>query len=170
MLNWFVIEVNFENENKILDILNSDLFQSFVKRSFILRRKQLKSFGSEWKLYEFDVLKGIIFLEITDLNLFKKTIVKCKEIYELNHHEKLRLMKLKEYDLLFLNKFNSTTIESSIGDIVNGKIVVKDGPLVGCEDMIKKVDRHKRLAFFKYKFSFNQSDICLGLEIKNKTV
>lgn len=170
MLNWFVIRVNFENENRILDILKSDLFQSSVKRSFILRKKQLKSFGAEWKLYEFDVLKGFIFLEVYDLNLFKKTLVKCKEIYELNNHEKIVLIKLKEYDLLFLNKFNSTTIDNSIGDIVNGKIVVREGPLVGCEDMIRKVDRHKRLAFFKYKFSFHQSDICLGLEIKNKTV
>ncbi|WP_050635414.1 hypothetical protein [Candidatus Stoquefichus sp. SB1] len=170
MIDWFVLEVNFENENKILDILNSDLFLPCVKRSFILRRKQLKSFGTEWKIYEFDVLKGIIFLEICNLNLFKKTLVKCKEIFELNHHQKIKLKKLQEYDLLFLNKFNSTTIDHSTGDIVNGKIVVNEGPLKGCEDMIRKVDRHKRLAFFKYKFSFSDSDICLGLEIKNKTV
>ena len=89
---------------------------------------------------------------------------------ELNNHQKLKLVKLKEYDLLFLNKFNSTVIDNSIGDIENGNIVVKEGPLIGCENMIRKVDRHKRLAFFKYKFSFDDSDICLGLEIKNKKV
>ena len=170
MKNGFVLLVNYENENEILNILNSDLFQLSLERSFILQRKQLKNFGGEWKLYNFDILKGVIFLEIKDLDLFKKSLVKCKEIFELNNHQKLKLVKLKEYDLLFLNKFNSTIIDNSIGDIENGNIVVKEGPLIGCENMIRKVDRHKRLAFFKYKFSFDDSDICFGLEIKNKKV
>lgn len=170
MENGFVLQIDYKNENKILDILNSDLFNDCLKRSFILRRKQLKNYGKDWKLYEVDIIKGYIFMEMIDLDLFKKKLSKCKEIFELNNHNKIRLVKLQKRDLGFLNKFNSTVIDNSTGDIENGKIIVKEGPLIGKEDLIRKVDRHKRLAFFKYKFSFDNYDICLGLEIKNKTV
>ena len=58
MENGFVLQIDYKNENKILDILNSDLFNDCLKRSFILRRKQLKNYGKDWKLYEVDIIKG----------------------------------------------------------------------------------------------------------------
>lgn len=171
MENGFVIQIDYQNESKILDILNSDLFSDCLKRSFILKRKQLKNFGQGWQMHVVDVIRGFIFIDVIDLDLFKQKLSKCKEIFELNNHQKIRLFKLKKHDLGFLNKFNAAVvIENSTGDIENGKIVVKEGPLMGNEEMIRKVDRHKRLAFFKYKFSFNDYDICFGLEIKNKSV
>ncbi|WRK52222.1 hypothetical protein SD457_17455 [Coprobacillaceae bacterium CR2/5/TPMF4] len=82
----------------------------------------------------------------------RRSFSKCKEIFELNNHNKIRLVKLQKRDLGFLNKFNSTVIDNSTGDIENGKIVVKEGPLIGEEDLIRKVDRHKRLAFLIINF------------------
>lgn len=49
----------------------------------------------------------------------------------------------------FLDKMldGSDTIKHSIGRMVDSILVVEQGPLVGMEDMIKKTNRHKRLAF-----------------------
>ena len=42
---------------------------------------------------------------------------------------------------------NNDIVACSIGNIVNGKLIVEKGPLKGLEDHIKKIDRHKRIAF-----------------------
>ncbi|MFQ6793995.1 hypothetical protein [Thomasclavelia sp.] len=170
MENGFVLKVDYKNETKILNILNSDLFNKCLKRSFILQKEQLKNYGDGWKIYVIDILKGYIFIDIIDLELFKRTLSKCKEIFKLNNQNKIRLVKLKKRDLMFLDEFNLPVIKNSTGDIKDGKIVVNKGPLMKKEKMIRKVDRHKRLAFLNYQFSFENYDICFGLEIKNKEV
>lgn len=40
-------------------------------------------------------------------------------------------------------------IRASVGDIVDGVLKVKQGPLMGREDLVGRIDRHRRLAYFK---------------------
>ena len=49
-------------------------------------------------------------------------------------------------------------ISLSEGYIVNSKIIVTSGPLLGREGIIKKIDRHKRLAYIEFDF--------MGLAVK----
>ena len=172
MQNFYVLEVNREREEEILDIFKSDIFNESICRCFILKRNQARKFGLEWKICVVDILKGIIFFEIKDIDLFKDRLKKCKRFFELNNHRCVKLKRLNENDISFIKKFenDSMTIAHSIGDIYKDDIIIKEGPLKGLENMIRKVDRHKRLAFLKYKFSFSDYDICLGLEIKNKII
>ena len=151
MQNFYVLEVKREREEEILDIFKSDMFNELIYRCFILKRKQARKFGLEWKIYEVDILKGMIFFEINDIDLFKDRLEKCKEFFELNDHQCVKLKRLNEDDISFIKKFenDSMIIAHSIGDIYKDNIIVKEGPLKGLENMIRKVDRHKRLAFLK---------------------
>lgn len=38
-------------------------------------------------------------------------------------------------------------IRHSVGNIINSKLNVESGPLKGMEQQIKKIDRHKRIAY-----------------------
>ena len=81
MQNFYVLEVNREREEEILDIFKSDIFNESICRCFILKRKQARKFGLEWKICVIDILKGIIFFEIKDIDLFKDRLKKCKRFF-----------------------------------------------------------------------------------------
>lgn len=54
----------------------------------------------------------------------------------------------EEEQALFEQMFRSNdVIYHSTGDIINSDLVIKEGPLLGLEQKIKRIDRHKRLAF-----------------------
>jgi transcriptional antiterminator NusG len=53
----------------------------------------------------------------------------------------------------------------SQGIIVGKKVVITDGSLAGMESMIKKIDRHKRLAVVEMEFFGEVRKMTLGVEI-----
>ncbi|MEG2871671.1 MAG: hypothetical protein RR875_08985, partial [Clostridium sp.] len=56
----------------------------------------------------------------------------------------------------------------SRGVIAKGELTVTEGPLRGRESMIRRVDRHKRIAILNVHISRVLSDICAGLEVTEK--
>ena len=56
----------------------------------------------------------------------------------------------------------------SEGVIADGRTVVRSGPLRGREDLIRKIDRHKRVAFLDVGL-LDQVRVRVGLEITRKT-
>lgn len=61
---------------------------------------------------------------------------------------------------------NKNIIRHSVGNIVNSKLIVEEGPLVNLENKVIKIDRHKRLAILKSDF-FNK--ITVPLEVVSKS-
>ena len=47
-------------------------------------------------------------------------------------------------------------------------MIVKDGPLVGMEAYIKKIDRHKRIAVLNAEMFEQEINVSVGLEIIEK--
>ncbi|MCL2841161.1 MAG: antiterminator LoaP [Defluviitaleaceae bacterium] len=71
----------------------------------------------------------------------------------------------KEYD--FLKKFfnNEYCVEMSRGLIEGNKIVITEGPLVGHEGLIKRIDRHKMEVVIEAQFLNASRELKVGLEI-----
>ncbi len=59
-------------------------------------------------------------------------------------------------------------IDNSIGIIDGDTIIVTDGPLAGFESKIRRIDRHKRLAFVEFNMGDNTIEIQMNLEIVSK--
>ena len=58
----------------------------------------------------------------------------------------------------------------STGVIEGDRVIVTDGPLVGREALISKIDRHKRLAYLDMRMFGRIKTIKVGLEIVRKNV
>ena len=59
-------------------------------------------------------------------------------------------------------------VKHSEGYIEGNKVIVTDGPLVGMEAMIRKIDRHKRKAFLEVPMLGRTLTVQVGLEIVTK--
>lgn len=73
--------------------------------------------------------------------------------------EEVRMIELLDHDRV---------LRMSRGYIKDHKVYIKEGPLKSYETSIKKVDRHKRKAWFEVEIFGRMMYVCAGLEIPEK--
>lgn len=104
-----------------LKFLIKELYPDYV---FIKSKLDKESFGKRFKEF-FKSIKGLI------------DLLEYEDVYPLNIEEQELLEKLLG---------DSDVIRHTTGKVVERRFVPTDGPLVGLEDKIKKVDKHNRVA------------------------
>ena len=60
-------------------------------------------------------------------------------------------------------------ISKSVGDIIDGKLIVSKGPLKEKENIVSKIDRHKRIATITLPLTEESQKMMVALEVVNKT-
>lgn len=149
-MNWYVIFVTKNKINELMFYFNN---QPGIK-AFIPKIEKLISKEGEKDFLETPMFPNYLFIETSlneqefndvikelkvDLASTMKTLQdETQTIFALTFDEKRVLESLFNKDYL---------IKHSTGVIVNSKLIVQDGPLKGKEELIRKIDRHKRLAF-----------------------
>lgn len=157
-MNWYLIEVEKGQEESITEMLNhEEQFSAYfpkVQKHFRIHGED--SFG------ERALIAGCILLE-TDLSL--------KQVSDLFVHREIQIRSfevLNDHDVLLLKRFfgNEWLMKMSRGVIVDGITKIIEGPLVGEEAHIKKINRHKR--FCQLDYELNNHQLLAGLEIIEK--
>lgn len=170
MKYWYVLFVLSGYEEKIKDKINGS--NDFEIEAFI--PKKIKHFKSKHQVIKKEevLFKGYVFVK-TDLSYKEFKVYLNQEIrsvtgfIKLLEHDKEGTESLYPQERRFLEQFTNKehVIEESIGVIEGDKIIVSSGPLVGYEAMIKKVDRHKRLAYIDIDMFGRSQTISVSLEI-----
>lgn len=149
-MNWYVIFVNIDKINKLMFYFNN---QPDIN-AFVPKIEKLMSKEGKKVFLEVTMFPNYLFIETSlneqefnemieeieiDLGSMMKTLQdETQTIFALTVKEKNLLKSLLNKDYL---------IKHSTGVIVDSKLIVQDGPLKGKEELIRKIDRHKRLAF-----------------------
>ena len=149
-MNWYVI---FVTKNKINELMLYFNNQPSIN-TFIPKIEKLISKEGKKAFLEVPMFPNYLFIETSlneqefndvikelkvDLGSTMKTLQdETQTIFALTFDEKRVLESLFNKDYL---------IKHSTGVIVDSKLIVQDGPLKGKEELIRKIDRHKRLAF-----------------------
>ena len=166
---WHVLFVRGGHEEKIASKINETANEAFIpkvtklfKRKDEMRKEDVPLFKnyvfvkSEQNIREF---QEYIQHEVQQMIGFIKLLKHDTQTESLYPHEKEFLMK-------FANKDH--VIDESKGLIEGDKIIITQGPLVGHESMIKKIDRHKRIAQLEIEMFGDKRTITVGLEIVSK--
>lgn len=111
----------FGRQGKTIEFVVKELYPDYV---FIKSNLDIENFDKRFKKY-FKTISGLV------------DLLEYKDTYPLTSNEQVLLEKLLG---------NADTIKHTKGIIVNQRFVPTDDPLVGLEDMIKKVDKHRRIA------------------------
>jgi transcriptional antiterminator NusG len=167
-----VIQVLGGKEEKMITSINrSDKINAFIpKRTKLLRQK-----GQVLKIHEI-LFPGYVFVEtdvaynefIQHLNLHIKPVLGFIRILE---HDHVGTQSLYPHERSFIESFTNSEhiIESSTGFIEGDKIIITEGPLVGHESEIKRIDRHKRIAELDVSMFGQIRKIKVSCEILSKT-
>lgn len=166
---WHVLFVLGGYEHKITQKINESNHEAFLpkvtkifKRKDGLRKEDVLLFNNYIFIkshHDTTEFQKYIQNEVQHLTGFIKLLKHDQQTESLYPHEKEFLMK-------FANKDH--VIENSIGLIEGDKIVITEGPLMGHESLIKKIDRHKRIAQLDIEMFGQLRTITVALEIISK--
>lgn len=171
MLNhWFVIQVQSGNEEKIIKYCKQYIDDEILEECFVLKYKHMKKYKGNWHELEEILFKGYVFVITKDPNTLYQQLKKIPGFTKLLGNTGDMIYPIYEEEAKVLMKFGREKhmVEMSTGFIEGDTIYIMEGPLMNNEGIIKKIDRHKRIAYIELKL-FNQLTTAqIGLEIIRK--
>ena len=126
----------FGRQGKTIEFIVKELYPNYV---FIKSNLGIEAFDKRFKEY-FKTISGLV------------DLLEYKDTYSLTSNEQVLLEKLLD---------NTDTIKHTKGIIVDQRFVPTEGPLVGLEDKIKKVNKHRRFATLDTSILTGKLMVCL---------
>jgi len=170
---WFVLYVKSGSEEEIAAEINvlPDV-RAFVPRKVKLYKRQ----GKLIKLNDI-VFKSYVFVETQmDYETFYVEVIhKIKShtgfFKTLTHKSDRNIETLYPSEKQFLQSFMNPDhlIEASIGFVEGDKVTITSGPLMGKETIIKKINKHKRIALMELSMMGRTVEIQIPLDLIYKS-
>lgn len=169
--NWYVVQVRRGSEDFTAERCRALIPDSILIQCFVPKYKHMKRYHGKWH-YETDVLfPGYVFM-VTDrvADLFTK-LKEVPDFTSLLGNDGEAVYPIYKEEVLFLLRYDPEhhNLDMSEGYIIGDAITITSGPLMGHEGLIKKIDRHKRLAFLEVDIMGQVTTVKVGLEIISKT-
>ncbi len=163
---WYVIWTSTGSEKKALAGISDD---PQTKRAFIPRRAvQIKRNG-EWVKVEKPLFPGYLFVDTDEVESLADEVRKIEGFNKiLTVNKEFCPLYDRDADLIESLYGNGGLFDVSEGMIEGDRIIVTSGPLKGQEGLIKKIDRHKRLAYLESDMFGQTIRAAVGLEIVEK--
>lgn len=166
---WYVIKVSIGQEYTTIRLCEKFLSNELIRNYFIPKFEYVKKINGEWKKQQSILFPGYLFVETEDVEQL---------FYTLKQVNKMTVILGVEHEFIPLNMKSGCflqsivnedhVIEMSYGYIKGKKLVITEGALVGQEEKIKKINRHKRTAILRVEMFGDITDITLGLEVVKK--
>lgn len=162
---WCVLATKVGREELIQQMCKRHLNKKIYSRCMFPLCEQREHYRGTWHTKLEKVFPGYLFFDTGDPDELSRPLRKEKIMAQND-----KLFVLTPEDVQCLLFFGRTGVfPMSQGIIVNGRVIILSGPLVGEESRIRKVDRHKRRAWLQIKLFGKPYTVVVGLEISQKT-
>ncbi|HBN57605.1 MAG TPA: transcription antiterminator [Lachnospiraceae bacterium] len=166
---WYVIQVRTGTEESIRIQCEKQIPASVLEKCCLPYYERMRRYEGAWHKEQKLLFPGYLFLisdQLEGLYLNLKSVIGLtkligtgREIVPLTKEETELILRLAGEDEL---------VEMSRGVIQEGKTVITDGPLKGLEGYIRKVDRHKRVAWLEIQMMGRTVETQVGVEVLRK--
>lgn len=168
--HWHVIQVVSGQEEKIIKIINQENYHAFIPKQVRIWKRNNNKIRKILPLF-----RGYVFIEtnealhnfLTFLNIYVKPV---KGFIRLLRYENLEVDTVLPHERAWIESYcdKQFVIEPSIAYIEGDRIVITEGPLMGHESEIKKVNRHKRTVEVELLMFDQIQRITLDCEVVSK--
>ena len=156
----------------MLSLLRHHFSESAVPALFLLTCDRMRRYEGAWHLERLLLFPGMVFLESQDGELLRSELECHPEIcqaFGLKNGSALCAVDPETEGFLKGLCGASHHFRMSRGYIRDGQTVVTEGPLRGKESLIRKIDRHKRIASVEMASLGRFRKMQVGLEIVSKS-
>lgn len=171
LVNMYVLQVPGGRERATCDLLQKMLGDELVGECFVPLFESMRRVRGEWHREQRRLFPGYVFLTTPDI---VRVVQRLRELPFFTrviggHDERYVPLSAEEVAWLqALTNVETHTVEFSQGVIEGDEVKVVKGPLRGQEAKIRKIDRHKRLAFLEMHMFGRTKVVKVGLEIVSK--
>ena len=172
MEQWYVIQVRTGKEEWIVRCCNLMINHSCLKKCFIPYSKRLRKFKGEWIERTETLFPGYVFMISDNPVLLYQALKQIPDLTKMLGREKEDVFPLSEDEVAFLKSFGAENqvVDMSVGYIEGDQVIIQCGPLKGKEGLIKRINRHKRIAEIEIEFLGERRKAKVGLEIARKNM
>lgn len=167
---WYIAHTTAGRELDAVDKCRKSIPEDIAARVFSPIWQHAKKYEGSWHLDNDILFAGYIFIESdSDSKTLEKLLWRIPNVVSpvriggdfnaLNKEEEQYLRQL-------MDEYNY--IAMSYGYIVDNQLMIYKGPLSGRSDMVKKIDRHKRIADVEVYLWHQPKRVRVGLEIIDK--
>lgn len=171
--NWYVIHVSTGSEYKMRELIVQQLEKTDLpyEDCFVPTIEYVQKVNERYITKEKPMFPGYLFLiseeaYIKDIASCLKRVVGFTKI--LGEQQSFIPLYPQEVDFLLGFSDSRHNVGMSSGFIENDRITVTHGPLIGKEGLIKKINRHKRIAEIELFFMGRSTRVQVPLEIVTK--
>ncbi len=166
---WYVMQVRTGREDEILQMIKKYEVQRYLTECFIPRYERKRKYLGQWQIQKAILFPGYIFVISGQIEALYENLKRIPEFTRLlGTGEKWTPMTKEDIALVELLSGKDRLMRFSEGYIEGETVTVVSGPLCGLEGTIRKIDRHKRLAWMEINMFGRLTEIQAGLEILEK--
>ena len=168
--NWYVVQVRTGKEEAIAKKLQFHIDHDVLLECFIPCCKRQKKFRGKWQIVEEVLFKGYIFVITDKIDDLYTQLKEIPDLTKLLGNDGEDIYPTYPQEALFLARFSNDNPDWYwYRKYIKGDtIMIIEGPLVGLEGYITKIDRHKRIAYVDVNLLGQVSSVQVGLEIIRK--
>lgn len=167
----YVIQTSGGYEQRVCESIKQNISNDIVKECFVpLSERPYHVKGGEWTRVLRPLFPGYVFVETDDPAALEATLVGLPCFVRMLSAGE-RLVPLSDDEMAWLRAVTNNgtnTAGMSCGVIKQGQLIVLSGPLVGRSAQVRKIDRHKRMAWVEVEMFGRTNIVKLGLEITQK--
>ena len=166
---WYVMQVLTGEEKNTIDMCVIIVKESKLHDFFMPEVERRMKFHGQWKDVRRPMFPGYIFINtehIDELYEELKKVPKLTKVLSADHI--ITPVLRKEED--FIRRITNTNhvAEVSVGYIEGARLIIEQGPMVGMEGYVKKIDRHRRQAVLELEMFGSMTEVTMGLEVLRK--
>lgn len=164
---WYVVQVVTGKEEAMCRLIERLAPEGSLEECFAPRYATEMKVRGEWVPAQKPLFPGYLIAVTSEPSLLADTLRRTPEFTRLLSVGET-FVPLHDQDQAWIGAFTkrgSRVVPMSTGVMEGDHVVVVDGPLVGCEAMIKGVNRHKSLAILEFEICGRKVTTKVGLGI-----
>lgn len=166
---WYAAQTTCGKERTAIEECRNALPENLAARIFVPRYQYMKKYQGQWHTEEAAAFPGYVFIESEKPAELEEALLRIPHtvtpvcigggFYPIRKEEEIFLRQMLD---------EQDCIRCSIGYLVDGQLMVWQGPLKHAVERVRKIDRHKRLAEVEVRLFEESRQMKLGLEVKAK--
>lgn len=166
---WYAIQTTTGQENQTITVCKTLIEETLLQGIFYPKTEMMKRYEGAWHKEMKPMFPGYIFAVTDQPEELYMEFLKVPKLTKLLGTDNVPVA-LSEAEVMLLRKVTNQehVAEMSVGVIEGDQLIVKDGPLMGIEGLVKRINRHKRLAVVEVEMFGRMVEMTLGLEVVEK--
>jgi transcription antitermination factor NusG len=166
---WYVMQVRTGTEESVRRQCEKMIDSNTLTKCFIPYQERLKRYRGQWHKELMPLFPGYVFADSQDADSLFFELKRIAGLTKLLGTGDM-VIALTQDETNFLKQVGKEKqiVAVSKGIIINSQVTVAEGPLKGLEGYIRRVDRHRRIAWLELSMFGRVQRVTVGLEIMEK--